>query len=240
MKLLVGCPISRRGWVLPWWFEALQRAVPDGWDVAGLFVGDGLDNETWEAMQGAPFSWSLVRSGEKSLPFHRDWSTAGRYAHMAELRNRLLDHVRFREPDLFLSLDSDVLLHPAALSLALENIGRFDAVGMACHMTPLVTNAGPVRGSTMAPNYGMYRDQRLVRPMLDPGVRQVDVIMAAKLMSPVAYSVDYRTHRLGEDIGWSLSGRKAGVTFGWDNRVWSRHVMAPSELAFHDPRCPDV
>lgn len=157
----------------------------------------------------------------------RVWNES-RYHHMVFLRNHLLAVVRHMEPEYFLSLDSDILVHQQVLVHLLETIKSFDAVGGKLYMTQM---------GTIAPSYAnLVNAAGLSRPDFD-GVMAVDVIMAMKLMTPAAYAVDYRYHFQGEDIGWSLAVRKLGMKLGWDGRICSKHVMAPGDLLPVDPRC---
>lgn len=137
---------------------------------------------------------------------------------MVRLRNRLLAEVRSHSPQYFLSVDSDVLLHRMSLVHLFETIedGAFAAVGGGTNMTAT---------ETTVPSFAVLSDTgRLLRPK-GAFVRRVDVLMAVKLMTPVAYSVDYRFDTRGEDVGWSNACRHAGLTLGWDGRVMSDHVM---------------
>lgn len=234
MNLIVGCPIKDRAWIIPDWFEYMHAAC----EAAGIddphvvFVGDPeTDPHTFNAIVNEVLHHNLVVSYVKvpgdGEPYFRDW-TPDRYDHMVELRNTLLHHVRELVPDLFWSLDSDILPAESALKSALELIDRFDAVGMRCFMT-----AG---GDLSCPSFGMLSEGGLVRRDQPEGNFPCDVIMATKLMTPKAYRVDYSAHAQGEDVGWSINARAAGCTLGWDGRSSSKHVMSPVELFVVDPR----
>ncbi len=231
MKVIVGCPVRGREWILPRFFEALVEASGD-LDIRCLFVGSEDDDSTWDAVKRCPFPMIPVFVDEPAGDVPRDWSAPGRIEHMVDLRNTLLRNVRIESPDVFVSLDSDILIQPDALRLGIEALAQYDAVGLGCYMTPLT----PAGGSKLFPSNGIFNRNVLRRVEMDPGVHPVDVIMAAKIMSPAAYGVDYAYDHRGEDIGWSIACWQAGLKFGWDNRTISRHVMSESELAFTDPR----
>lgn len=226
MHLIVGCPVSHREWILQPWFDHVARAVEiAGVEATFLFVCHPDDPSRDCITAWAPFSTTIL-----DAPFHRGvdqrrWNPE-RYGQMVELRNQLLRGVRERRPDLFLSLDSDILLHPDQLKFMVECLDRFDAVGGRCYMTP---------SGTRFPSWG-----RLNRGMLQrhdaEGTFSVDVIMACKLMTPFAYGVDYAVDLQGEDIGWSRNATAAGVRLGWDGRVIAKHVLAPHLLTPRDPR----
>lgn len=219
-KLLVGCPVRRREWVIGAWLSniaiACEVAGVDDWAVA--LVADPRDPTVEVARDACERTLHLVECEEDvDTADRRDWETPGRYARMAELRNMLLAKARQLEPDLLLSIDSDILLHPAALvgMMSMLETGKYEAVGGKTYLTP----------NERLPNYAMITGGgSLSRPDSD-GSFKVDVIMAIKLMTPAAYRIDYKPDPRGEDIGWSANARRAGVRLGWHGAVRSEHVM---------------
>jgi hypothetical protein len=171
----------------------------------------------------------LVPAQEPSRPDIRVWNE-DRYHHMVYLRNLLLDSVRTIGPDLFWSVDSDMLVHPEALMYAIDALRRFDAVASRAYLSE--------GQDTRCPNWATYtRMGGLSRQDMDGGSFAVGVIMAIKLMTPPAYKVDYSWNHQGEDIGWSLAAKRLGLTLGWDSRTTSKHVFHPWELDKVDIRC---
>lgn len=234
MKLVVGAPIRDRAWILPLWFEhtlaAVEHAVHVS-EVEFVFVGSISDPSmacaTDQANKcGVPMHWVDPATDDHG-PYERAWTMA-RYEMMAQLRNELLQSVRYLQPDLFWSLDTDILVAENTLSSAMQSLDRFDAVGTKLYMTPQ---------GRYAPSYGMLPGTGGLRRSDAEGTFPVDVIMASKLMSPKAYAVDYEPHSQGEDIGWSRSARKSGCRLGWDGSTCSKHVMSPEALHICDPRC---
>jgi len=159
----------------------------------------------------------------------RDWTSPGRYAHMVEIRNLLLEGVRMMDAGLFLSLDSDILIHPFAVRNLIDDVieDGWGAVGGKCYMTST---------GTQYPSWGkLGREGQIMRTDAE-GYFAVEVIMAVKMMTPAAYRVDYRLDLQGEDIGWSRACREAGLSLAWDGRVASKHVLEPHLLDRLDPR----
>jgi hypothetical protein len=226
VKLIVGCPVSCREWVLPTWFAHVERAA----ELASLqpsytFVCHPNDRSRNVLIEHAPAATIVPASFHRGND-ERRWNPP-RYQQMVELRNQLLGAVRDQSPDLFLSLDSDILLHPDQLKLMIECLDRFGAVGGRCYMTS---------SGTRFPSWGrLTRDGNLQRSDSD-GTFPVDVIMAIKLMTPAAYNIDYVLDIQGEDIGWSRAATRAGVRLGWDGRTIAKHVLAPHLLTPRDPR----
>lgn len=236
--IVVGCPVKDRAWIIEPWFDHLvaalfaspASALMQMGQVQLVFVGDPhTDRATFSLIDRCCLRYSLSRDvieiDEAPLPYHRVWNT-DRYHHMVELRNMLLTHVRTYEPTMFWSVDSDVLMHPESLRSAMNALERFDAVGSKIYMTP---------NSTACPSFAMKQNGGLLR-WDDSGCFPVDIIMGVKLMSPMAYAVDYVHHIQGEDIGWSERAQLAGCKLGWDGTYTSRHVMAPEYLNQPDDR----
>lgn len=219
LDIIIGGPISRREWIIDRWYDHARVAAEHaGLTPTFLHVVNVHDTPTRDRLD--PRSIKVVTEEPKRQDV-RTWNHH-RYYHMADLRNRGLAVVREHSPRYFLSCDSDVLLHPDAIvSLvnaldhpALEKI-TFDAVGGKCFMTDTdeYTSCGM-----------MARTGGIRRVDTPDGVFACDVIMAIKLMSPAAYAIDYTFHKHGEDIGWCLAARAAGIRIGWDGRVLSNHV----------------
>lgn len=227
----MGCPVSSRGWILPAWFEHVRKACAQA-EVTPwfIFVAPHEDTETLDVIEEQVAiggeRYLVLDSAEPLRSDVRQW-TQDRYTHMTRLRNQLLEGVRVLAPRLFLSVDSDILLHPDVVANLMETVQRFDAVGGRLYMTPT---------GVQIPSYGMWKRDGAIRRADAEGVFKVDVIMALKLMTPKAYHVDYRDHRHGEDIGWSRACQEAGVKLGWDGRVINKHVLHPKMHGVPDKR----
>lgn len=227
--IAVGCPVAHRTWVLDAWFDHIEVAC----DTANvepqyIFVGDpGRDRSFATIARRAPdalIAYAPNTRGDDT----RHWDQA-RYATMAGLRNQLLGVARDIDTSFLLSIDSDILLHPDALSLLLDDMETdpWDAIGSRCYMTPT--------GRT-CPSWARLSPQGCLQRSDTEGYFQVQIIMAIKLMRPTAYRVDYVPHVQGEDIGWSLACQQAGLKLAWDGRVASKHILHPHLLNHLDPR----
>lgn len=230
-RLVVGCPVHAREWIIERWLEHIRAAaLHAGVEADVLMLGPRSDVTFARGRQVAQrlgLRLDEVDSGEEPAGTGRTevgpWRTwsRGRLAHMVRLRNQLLDVVRRIAPRYFLSLDSDVLLHESSISCLLEtaSTSRFSAVGGKTYLTPTGEHA---------PNYAMIDESGfLVRQPTD-AIRRVDVLMAIKLMTPAAYSLDYEFDQRGEDVGWSVACARERRLLGWDGRVTNEHVMAPT------------
>jgi hypothetical protein len=218
LKLVVGCPVSRREWILGRWFDHVDRAATVA-EVEVSYVFVVAEEDPCVQIMDLRGDCRKVFALDSRSQDKRDWSP-DRYQVMTDLRNMLLREVRTLSVPFFLSLDSDILLHQDAVCNLLESIQVkphfFDAVGGKCYMTS--TGVKYPSFAQLTSSGGLLRsDEWSVFP--------VDVLMAIKLMSPAAYAVDYVYDQRGEDLGWSKACRKAGLKLGFDGRVVSKHVM---------------
>lgn len=231
MKLAIGCPIRDRSWIIDPWFFYLDQALKElggELDVSFFFVA--AKNEPSLLSYLGRDDINIINSEEEVSSYERRWDLSA-YSKMTDLRNNLLKAVRKFNPDYFLSLDSDILLHPLALVNMFELMDKFNpiAVGGKCYMQPV---------GRSAPSYGVWNDHhfnRFHRPDSD-GFMSVDILMAIKLMSRSGYNTDYTPHELGEDCGWSIAAKQLGKLY-WDGRVTSKHVMSQEWLNRLDKRC---
>lgn len=220
-NVLVGCPVLRREWIIQEWMRradvSCERA---GLEPSYLLVGDSRDPTMGKAALEAAIlgrELDIVNIVDTGLehPHEHAWANPENLHKMVYLRNVLLTRVRERSPHMFLSLDSDILLHEDHVTEMLETlIGGFDAVGGKVYL-----------GGRHLPSWANYsQNTGLSRHDVDYVLR-VDIIMALKLMMPAAYWVDYEYEKNGEDIGWSLACRDRGMRLGFDGRTASKHVM---------------
>lgn len=237
-EIVVGCPVRRREWIIDRWFDAIEEATQRAGLVASYVVVSEIEDPTLQALRRKAFQrelkeihWEELETPISEDPYERVWNHQ-RFHQMVALRNRLLQAVREMEPRWFLSIDSDILIHPDALCDLIEATSRFGAVGGATFMTPIGSGTG-------WPNCGWFRGaQGFIRYSIEHrGVIPVGVVMALKLLTPPAYAIDYRFHTEGEDLGFSLACQEAGIKLGWSNLHISRHIMSPDEIDREDDRC---
>ena len=233
MRLLIGCPYSDRGWILDKWIDHVSLACSKAGISDFQFVFVAGDKHRKDLKDLASLGNSIVKIVEEDLrEDQRRWNDS-RYSHMAFLRNELLSVVREESPDLFLSLDSDILLAEDSIKSAMTALAEHPdacAVGLKCYMSET---------TRVHPSMGCWSDGNMVRFYrrdIDD-IATVDIIMAAKLMKPFAYNIDYCFHKNGEDLGWSSNVKAAGGKFIWDGRVTNKHVMSKNMLSVIDKRC---
>lgn len=232
VPLAIGCPIWKREWILPAWLVAVETACSEAGVIPDyIFVADPRDEPSQSIIKDFCTRFNrncwMAWIEEENVPDKRVWNEQ-RFHRMVYLRNLLLASVRNLGPELFLSLDSDILIHHKALVSLMALTETYDAVGGKAYMTDK---------GTWCPSFGYISATRGILRYESTDVLRVDAIMAMKLMTPLAYQVDYEFHEQGEDIGWSLACKREGVTLGWDGRVTNKHVMSEKALGALDQRC---
>lgn len=239
---MIGCPVSRREWILDHWFNHVEVALKVA-EVNARFVFAGnpdTDPDTFQIINDRAPNATVIHVPEARREDQRDWNNSHRYRFMVEIRNLILEVVREAEPDYYFSLDSDILLHPDSIRSYLQSIHDAEAVGGKCYMSPMpkVDPARHPHAGRASPSYLMFsQNGNFKRTDIDtPGILNVDCIMAIKLMRPQAYNVDYEYHHWGEDVGWAKACREQGISFLWDARVINKHVMRREDLDAYDPR----
>lgn len=232
--LLVGAPVRNRGWVIKEWLSAVERSCWNAGVEPGFVMAGMEDDESIRAVashcKANDRLFQIIQvheDGKHDAPGKRTWNHT-RYHYMVDLRNRLLTGVRVYQPGAFLSLDTDILIHPDAVGNLFESLIDFSAVGGKAYMSHV---------GRKVPSHAFVRGGQAYRTDHEGGVIRTQVIMAIKMMSPDAYSIDYKWHHAGEDFGWSKAVLDSGLTLGWDARVVNKHVMTPDMLTRTDKRC---
>lgn len=232
MRIIVGCPIKDRSWILDKWFDHVEESIlPDNVVLDFAFVLPDSDPCLDIIKNRAPNAL-LVLTEESSDEYIRNWGPEERYREMCLYRNVLLERVRKEAPDYFLSLDSDILLQPSAISDMIETI-RETKSNAVCAPTFLdqvdkrITNSGC---------YGPGK--RSFRRLEVGKLSTTDVIMAIKLMDIGAYNQDYEYDYRGEDFGWSQAAKRSGLKLVFAGHSEpNKHVMKKEWLDMVDKRC---
>lgn len=230
MRLLIGAPVNRREWIIERWLDHAATSADKAGVEYGFVLLGGMEDPTFEVVNGlAQYNVACVYIDEPRNEDIRDWDI-NRIQRMVDLRNMLLRYVRLDEPDYFLSLDTDVLLHPDTIGNLIETQVERDwaAVGGYCYLS---------EDRSCASYADFPKDYVLLRPDLYPEQQRCEVLMAIVLMTEAVWSLDYRYSVHGEDIGHAVAIREAHLTVGVDARVTSKHIMERWQLERVDERC---
>lgn len=232
--IIAGCPATHREWIMKPWVAHLQRAAQHA-DV-GLSIYclvPSKDAPTAIAVQEACLSRGielfLEQADDDKPDDERSWNPL-RYERMCVLRNTMLDTVRSLMPNLFLSIDSDILIGRDVISKLITCMQEreFDAVAGKIWLHE--TNKQIVNFANFRRNLNTLQRRDQI------STDKCDVIMALKLMTPAAYNIDYLPDDHGEDIGWSRNATSRGLILGYNGEAISKHCMNPKMLETIDPR----
>lgn len=134
MKIVIGCPVEGREWIIGRYLNSISnQVVPSGCDIEYAFVmgNKGLDktaDRIIDFMKTHPGTFAYIRrDGARSSLRREDRYD---YNYLARARNTLMA-LAFEtlEADYLLSVDSDILLPPDALAKLMAH--QLDAVA-AC------------------------------------------------------------------------------------------------------------
>jgi hypothetical protein len=234
MKLIIGCPMYKRSWILHHWIKSIiSQSIPVN-DIGFIFEVSPDDTATIQALE----SWKKF---DKRIPYFeikirediphfehenngRQWSMS-KYVNMVSLRNSLLESVRKIQPEYYFSLDSDILLtNTNTIELLIAHIkSGADAVNPLMFMTPFGTMYPSVMDWRLDVPAKAFRKEKYELGHYF----QSDVIMAAKMMSKDVYNnINYTLHEQGEDVGWSLECKKAGFKLYSASYIYAPHIMS--------------
>lgn len=234
MKIIIGCPMYKRTWILADWIKCLINQSVSIKNIGFVFEVSPDDEATIQSLEmwknfdpNIPYFNIKIREDIPHFQHEnngRQW-TISKYMNMVSLRNSLLNTVREVEPDYYFSLDSDILLiNSNTIEMLIAHIkSGADAVNPLMFMTP---------SGTMYPSIMSWRsdcpDKAYRKESYDLGnYMQADVIMAAKMMSKKVYqNINYSLHEQGEDVGWSLNCRQAGYNLFSASYIYAPHIMS--------------
>lgn len=239
MELTIGAPVFERAWILGKWFRHLsEQEMPEGLglqDVTIILNDGGSGDGTLDIIDAwrdrVPWKVEVIDSSHiDDHDARRAWSAA-RYETMATLRNMILERVREIDPDYHWSHDTDILAPSETLQTLLQGQERFDGTAPTVYMT---------KRSKMHPNSMRWihgdRARRMIPEEGGDDFWRVGVAFASILMNRDLYAVDYAAHDQGEDIGWGLKVREAGLTIGVHPDCKCKHVMTLEQLTTVDSR----
>lgn len=235
MNLVIFAPVTQREWILPHYFNHLREQT--GIDLSRVMLmflyGESSDaprDRTLELLrqerEGPWFDVQIRIDREHRHQSKRQWNMP-RWRDMADMRNRLLRSVRDAKPDYALSLDTDILLPPNAISTLLEEMAVIGADGISplTFMTP---------GGERHPNAMDLEGENRVK--IQPETFIVPACFAAVLMNDRLYQIDYAPHPAGEDLGWANNVADAGLSLALCPSVRAKHVMTKEMVGSVDPR----
>ena len=225
MKLVIGAPVKDRAWILPLWLESVHSQFASaGLEPHIVCLYSESSDETLELLTGAGVEVIYDDEPGRStseIEGH-NWGHFETYDYMSRIRNRLTDHVRNSGADLFLSLDTDIILPPGGLSELVEYSSTHPGV-----VSPAVNMSWQaVAWNVMNWTQPDFHLSAAYRAPGVPSEGHVEILMAAMLLDRVAMTVcEWRPHVQGEDVGFGQSAREHGVDLWWVPSISCDHHM---------------
>ena len=243
MRVVVGAPVADRDWILPQWVECLENQTrpPDHYT---FVVGEVEGTEPTQKLQqliGKPTAGGRLSYAMDQTRFvpRQERNNSRRefiYGDFAWRRNRLLQMVKRASADVFLSLDTDILLEdPTVIARLLEMLEAAPLAAPCVFLHPLGRQSECYNAAFWQMGLDAGEDDRQWRRVTaadcQVGPILVDIPMAAVMMRrEVIESCSYRYHECGEDMGFAQDLDRHGMPCLWDPGMEVRHVMSPEAL----------
>jgi cellulose synthase/poly-beta-1,6-N-acetylglucosamine synthase-like glycosyltransferase len=221
-KVLIGCPVRDRGWVIHRHLEALKKIrVPEGVEVEFLYVLNDSTDNTKDILEqyGVPYvEYNTGREG-----YTRQKYNPANYGHLAEIRNYFIDRFLETDADYLFSIDSDIIVPEEALEVLLAD--DKDIISMI-----LCNQPGDM--PRRAHNVMNEDPSGMMVHILSYPLEQVfpcDLTGACYLIKRevLQAGVRYAQDPQGEDIPFCRQAKRLGFGIFCDSRVKPIHVMYP-------------
>lgn len=229
-KILIGCPVRNRRWILPQFLESINKVeeytknqFPV--EIDFYFIINNSTDDTEEILSQYPHTIY-------DLPEPSESEVRGKYSlsHLAQLRNELLLYASENEYDFLFSVDSDILLEKECLAQLLYMYDEEPTPGL---FSPAVRNIPyPPNGNDQYPAHNaMILDQdnitykHLLSIARNRGIFEVDLLGAATLIPKQFFSCRYGHHNQGEDAIFCQEVKKMGGRLWVSNYSPTIHCM---------------
>lgn len=233
-RVLIGCPVRDREWILPRYLQCLSDLdYPQNQIEYAFIVNDSTDNTLRILQEFAHRSSSPVHITVKDMA-NRHSSSRGAYNidNLAILRNSLLKIFLSTKSSHLFSVDSDILVTPDSL----KELIKLDL--------PVVSFL--VRNDQHLGELGYYNISQLqgghYRPIQDfprNSLIPVDCTGAGYLIQRWVIEekgVRYHPHRQGEDIGFCEEARAKGIGIWCHTGLEGTHVMLKQDIQKNNKR----
>jgi hypothetical protein len=255
MKLCVGAPVGDdREWVFDAWLDALRAQTVQP-DYIRLVTGQAIPGWVVHELEDQGVEYDCAPS---ELPcYTRNQRTAdptdpNRTNHFCALRNQLRGLMLETDADVFLSLDTDILLtNPDTIELLLDALFRYhySVAAPMVYLHPLGEEGGcynaawwctselgdPKRAWQRISTDDIREHRETLGSMFNIdealGPMTIDIPMAAVAMRrSVLEACTYTPHEQGEDIGFADQLSANNFSIGWCYNLETWHVWGAEYL----------
>lgn len=242
VKIAIGTPVAERAWALPEWWRHLEHQTlrPDYY----CFVLSPSEDATEHMLAWPDMGTSLARKTKR--PFIArdaradDPKDPWRARHFAGLRNEVRGMLLGTDADVFITLDTDVMLtDPATVERMVALLGDgWDVVAARTCLHPFgdasqCYNAGRwVGGEPGSFDRIWHRlDGNDVAVPRHGGVVPIHIPMACYAMRrQVLAACKWKAHAAGEDLGFADALDKHHFKVGWMQNVRAEHVWGAHHM----------
>jgi hypothetical protein len=223
-KVMIGCPVRNRGWILPDYLQHLQNIkYPRSLIEYCFIINDCIDNTREILEEFAQNTLTPVRLITANLG-NKQSDLRGVYnlSNLALLRNLLLEEFIESDCQYLLSVDSDILVPPNIISrLIADNCAIVSA---------LVCNGHELKNKSIYNILLRTRDGKYKHFIDYPHncLFKIDCTGAAYLIKRKvieSYKIRYSAHSGAEDIGFCEAAARQGLEIYCDSRIECVHIM---------------
>lgn len=223
IRVMIGCPVRNRAWVLPFYLDCLQKLDKSLAEVRYCFIINNCSDASPQILT----EFARQEPERVNLIF-KDYPNPGgfrrgeySFSRLAELRNLLLQAFLESDCDYLFSLDSDILVPSHTLSQLLQD--KCDVV------SALVCNGHEIRDARIYNILAQGRERNYLHIVDFPRdqIFPVDCTGAACLIKRgvIEAGVRYSGKRGGEDIAFCEAATDLGFAIYCDGRVECLHCM---------------
>ncbi len=209
-RIVIGCPIKNRGWILPEYLKALEAIDYHNKEYL-MYENDSTDdtliqlrNHKSASIYNLYSAWPSTTPGSERTEYGKN-----EYAHLANVRNRFLELFLDTKGDYLLSIDSDIIVHANIINELLPYADSKTIVGAAVCNLP----NQKIDGRT-ACNFMVEYGNVFVHPQgyAPKGLYNAGVIGACYMIPRKAIEdgIRYGPDRQGEDIFWCRQAKVKG------------------------------
>lgn len=224
-KVMIGCPVRNRAWILPRYLEALEAMDYPAHLREYCFIVNNCVDDTEAILR----SWALKNPSQVKI-LRMDLKNPGgekrgeyRFKNLAYLRNLLLNQFLLSDCTYLFSVDSDIIVPPHTLS---------DLISHKCDIISALVPNGKWFKERQA--FNILRKEKNggyvhIKDFFREQLLEVDVTGAAYLIHKrvIEKGVRYSDIYGAEDIGFCEEARRLGFKIFCAAYLKCEHVMSP-------------
>lgn len=227
-KIVIGCPVRNRAWVLPDYLAALDAVdyqskeylflLNNSTDASGALLQQFMEKQTGLLQE---------RFDDQAPGYQRGEYNANQFKHLAIIRNSFVEmFLQTTTCDYLLSIDSDIIVPPDIIVKMLPLVNDKTIAAAAISNIKGKSLDGRIPGNFMININGRIQHP-LKYPMRD--IMEVDVIGAVYLIPRKALenNLRYAPHPQGEDVAFCLTAKAKGYRLLVNLDVQCEHRMIP-------------